>query len=1298
MTSRTLHGFLWTSFATGANVLSLLLVVIVLAHLLTPEDFGLAAAAFVVIGFSAIFSDFGVGPAVVQAKELRATHESTGFWISLAFGLLLAGIVYLAAPVIALFFQMDGLVPLLRFLALLFPVQGLGIISDSLLQRELRFRTLAMLDIVTFVIGYGIVGILLAAGGFAAWSLVVAYLAQTSLRALLLVMLRPHAIWPIFEWHSCVELFHFGIGFTAGRFSNYFAGQAEHLIIGRWLGPAALGIYGRAYQLMAGPAVVLGNVLDRVLFPTMVHVQHQPKRLAHYYRRNVAWVALVILPVSVMVTALASEIVQILLGDNWNAVVVPLQILSIGMLFRCSCKISDSLVRATGAVFDRTWRQTAYALLVVVGAWIGQRWGVEGVALAVLITLVLNFLLMAHLALRLAQMSWASFVAAHIPGLRLAALIGLPVMVVDDWLRGFDFSAPVVVLLSLVTAAPFLLAAFYLPRFFVGRDGQWLARKLTGMASDAWRNLRAIRETPSVEPIFSRGEPLRILIDRWKNAGIRYCRWKSRLDESRLLGGQGDLDLLVARDDFDRFLHVAREAGFHVVRPYFAAPSAGEVHLYGLDRASGVLLHLHLNLALVPPSRVLTRSLEDVVLENSTENSDTILAGMPVITPGAELVVTVMRALVAHAKLAECPRLYLNEKRIRSQLHALLRVDAENCWRTLVESWLPSDAQAVFVEGLAALQAPGTWLQRYRIARRFQVLMGQDCEHGGLLVDLLDLWQVLHCAAWTRITGQRGTLKRIPDGGRVIAIIGPDASGKSTMVAECVTWLRGVFPVTTAHLGKPPSTWLTWLPNTSGRLLGRIAPALRTFHQRYVTTPEPGQAPPRSPGLLFRIRAVLLAWDRRAHALRLADQAAKGKIVVCDRYPTACVGAPDSARLPQPQDDPRANWLGKLLARLENRLYRDIPPPDVVVCLKTSLQAALDRNRQRDKPGKEGDSFVERRHNEFFRASFGSAHVIELDTSTTRTESLTALRERLWPSLFARNGRIGVRPSLQLLATPGDHLRMSPNPTLVVEFIGVTGVGKSTLIAAVLEYVASKGIRAQLGEDAILASCGLSWPGQSKHASLLLSALSIRPFIRFFFTRDGARLSRLALMSILRGMASWWTGLSLWRNFVKRIGTALLIEELRHQGHVTDIIIWDEGAVHAAHNLFVHSDPGIDPDQGEIALFASLVPKPDKLIWVTAPKSQTTRVLAMRGHRRVGATAAAAQAFADHAITTFEILAAAPDLKGRITQIHNPAQLEMPDTEVLRARAAQIGDCLLNELERISLPQSQEGVSLCLIA
>jgi PST family polysaccharide transporter len=248
---------------------------------------------------------------------------------------------------------------------------------------------------------------------------------------------------------------------------------------------------------MAGPAVLFGNVLDRVLFPAMSQLQRHPEHLAEAYRRGVALIALVMLPASAVLLVLAPELVDVVLGPAWREVVLPLQILGAGMLFRTSCKLSDSLVRATGAVYARTWRQTAYAVFVLAGAWVGHFWGIPGVAAAVFVTLVANFLLMAQLSLRLAAMPWRTFWYAHVPGLALAGLAAGSVGAAASLLRAWDLAPVLVLVASVATLAPSAALVACMPGIFLGEDGRWMVRTLIGYLPLRSRPIRLTQEVAS---------------------------------------------------------------------------------------------------------------------------------------------------------------------------------------------------------------------------------------------------------------------------------------------------------------------------------------------------------------------------------------------------------------------------------------------------------------------------------------------------------------------------------------------------------------------------------------------------------------------------------------------------------------------------------------------------------------------------------------------------------------------------------------------------------------------------------
>jgi O-antigen/teichoic acid export membrane protein len=319
----------------------------------------------------------------------------------------------------------------------------------------------------------------LALQGKGVWALVSAQLAFTATNTvLLLIGRRPLvAVWP--ERQAFRELVHFGGGVTLARIANFFALQGDNLVVGRYLGPVALGFYGRAYQLMAAPSATLGEILDLVLFPAMASVQGEAQRLALAYRKGVSLIALLVLPASVLLFGLAPELVAVLLGPNWTAVVVPLQILAAGMLFRTSYKMSDVASRATGAVYPRAWRQGLYAVLVIGGSWIGARWGLEGVAAGVLFALTVNFLAMAELSLRVIQMSWGTLIRAHLPALWLSLACGLVLWGVLEPLREWQVPALLRLIAATgVTLGTGLALAWAAPRVFVGSDGLWMLQRL----------------------------------------------------------------------------------------------------------------------------------------------------------------------------------------------------------------------------------------------------------------------------------------------------------------------------------------------------------------------------------------------------------------------------------------------------------------------------------------------------------------------------------------------------------------------------------------------------------------------------------------------------------------------------------------------------------------------------------------------------------------------------------------------------------------------------------------------------
>lgn len=479
LTDRTLAGFLWMITGSGIQVFLKIGVLAILARLVGPAEFGIVGMAVIAIEFSKMFTQMGVGPAIVQRKELENRHLHTGFTLSVLMGTLFGGLLFLGSPLLETFFRMPGLAEVLKVVSLIFVIDSLTLIGQALLQRNMKFKVIAGVEVISYAVGYGAVGITLGYLGYGKWALVFALLAQSVLHAALIVFIQPYPKKPFIERQAFKELLHFGGGFTLARIGNYIALQGDNLVIGRMLGPAALGIYGRAYQFMVMPATLFGTALDHALFPAMAKVQDDKPRLGKAYLTGVGFIALAGIPLCVLLVFLAPEIVLVVLGPKWTEVILPFQILACSLLFRMSYKISDSLARATGAVYQRAWRQLIYAGLVVLGSYIGQFWGLYGVAAGVAGSLICNFLLMAHLSQKLTGFNWLALAKVHGNGLLLGLTSGMVTFVLVTLCRQHLESH----LLTLVVTAfgsglQVIAALWFFPDFFMSEDQKGLLHKL----------------------------------------------------------------------------------------------------------------------------------------------------------------------------------------------------------------------------------------------------------------------------------------------------------------------------------------------------------------------------------------------------------------------------------------------------------------------------------------------------------------------------------------------------------------------------------------------------------------------------------------------------------------------------------------------------------------------------------------------------------------------------------------------------------------------------------------------------
>ncbi len=454
---KTFSGFIWLFAGSSSQTVFQILVTTILARLISPDDFGVVAIGTVFIGFSKIFSQLGMGAAIVQRREISTSHIRTAFSISLFLGIFFCLITVMLSNHIALYFEMTELSTVLKMVSIIFIIDSFVSVSQAIIQRKLKMKYYALTELISYLIAFGGLGVTLAFLNYGMYALVYASILQAILRAIMVSYLEPHSVIPFFKKESFYDLFFFASGQTFAKIANYFAGEGDNLVVGKMLSADALGNYSQAYKLMVAPVRLIGQSLNIILFPVLASVQRDRTRVRRAYYRSIQFVAYTSLIISVVLFVNAEEIVLILLGSEWLQVVIPFQILAIGTIFRMSYKVSDSLIKALGDVYKRAIIQFGYAISVLLFSYIGHFWGIEGVAIGVLISIILNFISMTYLSLLQFKDNGREFIKLHFKPIMLAFVVFVFSYFVLHFLRTLNLNLILLEIIYIVLVFGFVM-------------------------------------------------------------------------------------------------------------------------------------------------------------------------------------------------------------------------------------------------------------------------------------------------------------------------------------------------------------------------------------------------------------------------------------------------------------------------------------------------------------------------------------------------------------------------------------------------------------------------------------------------------------------------------------------------------------------------------------------------------------------------------------------------------------------------------------------------------------------------
>lgn len=421
LTARTWSGLKWSYLAAAVETLLSVLILAVLSRLLRPADFGLFGMALILTGPAEAIGGLSVGLAVVQRHDLTNRHVEAAVTLSLVLGAATMAVMWLLAPLSGPLFDEQRAPEVVRALSVVFVIASLGVVSEHLLRRRLLFRNLTVATVLSQAIGGGLTTIAMAFLGFGVWSLVWGTIVRRAIHTLMVVQYSPWPFRPRLAPREAFDLLRHGVGFSFVSLFNTAAEHGASFVVGRRLGAAALGYYTRALSLVF-PPLRLGYILLHALFPAMSERQRRTDRLSVVYLLGVEMLSLIGLPVGVLVFVSAPEIVAVVLGAQWDAVVPVLRILATIVVFSICEAINPPLVRALGAVYREARIQVVFAAVAVSGAWFGSRWGLSGIAVAAVGARIVVYLLTTQLALSLLDLPWRRLLRCHLPALWVGVL------------------------------------------------------------------------------------------------------------------------------------------------------------------------------------------------------------------------------------------------------------------------------------------------------------------------------------------------------------------------------------------------------------------------------------------------------------------------------------------------------------------------------------------------------------------------------------------------------------------------------------------------------------------------------------------------------------------------------------------------------------------------------------------------------------------------------------------------------------------------------------------------------------
>lgn len=441
-----IRGLAWVGSMKWAAQFASSAATIVVARILTPEDFGLVAMSSVYMGVVALLSEFGVGTSVIILRQLTRAQIAQVSGFSLLLGIASFLLSLAAAPALGAFFRSPQLPPVVMVASLSFIITAIRVVPQSLLKKELRFRALAVIEGTRAII-QAVAMVVLALLGFGYWTLVLGGLFASACATAMVLVLRRHPI-ALPRVAAVREAMQVGLDVLGSRLAWYAYSNADFVIAGRMLGKGPLGGYTLAWQVASAPVAKVSNLVLQVTPSIFAAVQQDKAAIRRYLLRLTEGIALITFPAAVGLAVIADDFVHVVLTEKYEAAILPLRILAVYTAVRAISPLYPPLLTAMRRTRD-VLRNNILALFILPTAFlVGSRWGTAGIAAAWIVAHPIVVLQILLCVFRATDLKPAAYLRALVPAaasslLMVAVVLALRFVLPADISPAWRFAAEV---------------------------------------------------------------------------------------------------------------------------------------------------------------------------------------------------------------------------------------------------------------------------------------------------------------------------------------------------------------------------------------------------------------------------------------------------------------------------------------------------------------------------------------------------------------------------------------------------------------------------------------------------------------------------------------------------------------------------------------------------------------------------------------------------------------------------------------------------------------------------------------